>query len=256
MDDRDLRRGGFAALSTSAALTPRQGTSKAPGIWAAGQPSGRLARLSIGSRPKRKVLLRASCPAAGWASETGDVMFRRFAVTVFGVVLMLSGASVASAQTAPSVTFFPSPLPLIGTQLSDSSPAPFIQLKDGWTMSSPNGIADAGVDFCGSCDTIWQYPPPGQPGGADKVSGKYQWSQQATQGTSSFVKLEGAADDELGNHGQNSTAIFPELTDSMSATIYSPGWQTSSCKCYTDGLIRYSTKPGAPRPFRCPATGW
>ena len=57
------------------------------------------------------------------------VMFRRFAVAVFGVVLALGSASAASAHvncasSAPLVTFFPSPLPLVGTRCRYSTDKP------------------------------------------------------------------------------------------------------------------------------------
>jgi hypothetical protein len=76
---------------------------------------------------------------------------------------------------------------------------PRVQLKDGWTVSSANGIASANVDFTdssGATTQVWGYPRPGQPGGADKVTGKYQWSQQAN---SDETGLDGSATDELGN---------------------------------------------------------
>ena len=178
-------------------------------------------------------------------------MFRRFAVAVFGVVLALGSASAASAHVkvrvvAPLVNFWPSPVPLIGQSLSMATTgAPYwlARLKDGWTMTSANGIASAYVQY--SDTTIWGYPPAGQPGGAHKVTGKYQWTQRVGHGDDLF----GSATDQQGNTGTNAAFIFPGLSNSSSAS-YSGGWQTSACKCYINGQILYSTKPGAMATFQ------
>lgn len=168
--------------------------------------------------------------------------FRTLVAPVLGVALALGTASAASAHvkgapTAPTVNFFASPLPAVGTTLSNSTDTPSISLKDGWTMSSSHGIASAYVDFYNgsSSKQVWSYS-----GGADTVTGKYQWSQQI----GNFTELDGSATDELGNTGSNSTYISPGLSDSGGAS-YGPGWQTSKCNCYTDGQILYSTKAGA-----------
>jgi hypothetical protein len=158
---------------------------------------------------------------------------------MLGLALAAGGASAVSAHVkdAPTVNFFASPLPTVGTTLSNSTNTPSIHLKDGWRMSSPNGIASAYVDFRsgGSTSQIWSYS-----GGADSVAGRYQWSQQI--GT--YSDLEGSATDKLGNTGTNYAYISPTLSDSGAAS-YSSGWKTSTCKCYTNDQILYSTKAGA-----------
>lgn len=73
-------------------------------------------------------------------------MFRWFAVAVFAAVLALGAASVASAHAGPSVTFFKSPLPVIGSQLPGTTGDSLIQMKDGWTMSSPGGLRSQRAD--------------------------------------------------------------------------------------------------------------
>jgi hypothetical protein len=179
--------------------------------------------------------------------------FRRFAVPVFGVALALGGASSASAQTNPTFTFFKTALPVVGTQLSDSTLAPFISLKDGWTISSPYGISGAQVFYCpasacdcsvqpsqGTCPAIWSGD------GADTVTGKYQWSQQVGGDN---VNLLGFAVDHRLDTWSNSTNISPSLSDSGSAA-YSPGWRASFCRCYTSGQILYSSTPGATATFQ------
>ena len=173
-------------------------------------------------------------------------MFRRFTVAVFGVILALVPAS-ASAQTSPiTLKFFYSPLPVIGTQLSDSSFNPQVTLRDGWTVTSPNGIANASVEQCQGqadppCNTVWNYT-----GGGDKASGKYQWTQQAGPETD----IDGTATDTLGNTASNSggTDIYAGVSG-YSAASFSKGWHYSTCKCYTGGHILYSTTPGATATF-------
>lgn len=177
---------------------------------------------------------------------------RRYILAALVALLALVPAS-ASAQTGPVITFFKSPLPIVGSQLSDSTLKPQVRLKDGWTVTSPNGIANAFVDYSpnttGVPSQIWSYPPSGQPGGADKVTGKFQWSQEANFTQRSSVLL-GRGTDEQGNTGPfYSIAMDTWLFNSNSAS-YSAGWQTSTCKCYTSGQILYSTKAGATASFQ------
>lgn len=175
-------------------------------------------------------------------------MFRRLAVAVFGLVLALGSASAASAQTSPiTLNFFYSPLPVVGSQLSDSTLTPQVSLKDGWTVTSPNGIANASVEQCQGqgdppCNTVWNYT-----GGGDKVSGQYQWSQSAWN---AVTDIDGSATDKLGNTtgGGGGDDIQANLYG-YSAASFSKGWQFSTCKCYTGGHILYSTTPGATATF-------
>lgn len=187
-------------------------------------------------------------------------MFRRFAMAVSGVVLAFSGASAASAQTGPVITFFGAPFPVVGAQ-SGRTDYSAVPLSDGWTVSSPNGIANADVQICDEfCyQTLWTYPPGGKPGGADTVHGRAQWNQpiQNTSGNDSAV-LEGTATDELGNSSTNSTnTIYPRLRRSSNAS-YGPGWRTARSPSYIggwvngkpSGQIHYSAKPGATATFQ------
>jgi hypothetical protein len=84
-------------------------------------------------------------------------------------------------------------------------------------------------------------------GGADTLTGKYQWSQQIVGEDN--VNLLGFAVDQHGDTASNSTNISPSLSDSGSAT-YSPGWRARLCKCYTSGQILYSSTPGATAAFQ------
>ena len=219
------------------------------------------------SSPIRRIIGRArskpdysGAPDQPYRSGTLDrpvrqesVMLRRFAVAVFGVVLVFSGlASAASAQTGPTITFFKSPLPVLGQTTGDSTPYLQVPVKDGWTLTSANGVAHGDVSYCQDtdCSLIWyaNYPSPGPA----KVTGKYQWVANLT---TRVTGLTGEVFDQLSNRATSSDlSTFNGIGSSQAS--YSGIWRSSYCTCYINHKNEYSTQPGATTSSRYPTAGW
>ena len=167
--------------------------------------------------------------------------------TLLAAVPATSALASKAPSTVPSITFFKSAIPIIGSSLSDSSLGPNVEVKDGWTITSPSGIANADTQYCDfqedDCNIIWTFA--GGAYGPDSVTGKYQWWQGFTGEANNLVTY---ATDESGNSSSSGVMVGGELWDSTSAT-YSAGWKVSKCQCFTDGSVRYSTTPGATATF-------
>jgi hypothetical protein len=174
---------------------------------------------------------------------------KKILVTLAGVLLAVAPATAALASTgttsSPTITFWAAPVPVIGSALSDASTTPNVEVKVGWTMTSPNGISHAHVNDCDPdgdyCPTVWTYSGSGA---ATSVAGKFQSWQSASE--SSYP--DAYATDSEGNTSNSVTGIGEFITDSGGAT-YSSGWKTSQCTCYTNGSILYSTTPRATATF-------
>lgn len=169
--------------------------------------------------------------------------------TVAGLaVLGTAGPVLAKAKPAravsPAVNFFKSPLPIIGSTLSDSTANPYFPIKDGWSMYDPNGICSAYVQHYTSStgwQTIWTFS--GSPA-KTRASGKYQWNYEI--GT--YQELRASATDCLSNNTTAYDDVDPSLSQEGDAS-YSAGWSTGHCACWSEGGVFKSSTVGAKANF-------
>jgi hypothetical protein len=165
-----------------------------------------------------------------------------FGATAVAALSVMAGP--ASADTnGPAVKYFKSPIPTVGSILSDSSGSPSVQMKDGWAVNDGDGICSAYTQLyngsTGSWSTVWNAPSTGR-----SVTSLINntWTGSVKVGTYSY--LETYASDCLGNTSDQWAYIEPSLAQEGAAS-YGAGWATASGAIWSGGGVMTSSRIGA-----------
>ena len=156
-----------------------------------------------------------------------------------------AGGAARADALGPSVTFFQTPIPIIGSVLSDSSGNPAISMKDGWSVFDSDGICSATVQVYYSTTGTWTTIATFSGNSSTtKYVGHYNFSIRPSDYSEAYI----SATDCLGNQSSNYDFVEPSLYQEGSAS-YSAGWSTSACTCFSAGADEWSSKVGRTASF-------
>jgi hypothetical protein len=166
----------------------------------------------------------------------------RVTAAIAGATALLAAtAGAVSADTVgPAIKYFQAPLPIIGSTLSDSSGAPSISLKDGWSINDGDGVCSASTRLYRSnlgYTYPWSYS--GTPT-TTSVASKYTWTSKV----GGYDQLYTTARDCLGNISSAYDYVESSLQQEGAAS-YGPGWSTAACSCWSGGAVMKSSTVGA-----------
>ena len=153
-------------------------------------------------------------------------------------IIGVGGAARADAL-GPSVTFFQSPIPIVGGVLSDSSGTPGIPMKDGWTVFDSDGICSATVQVYYSTTGWTTIATFSGNTSTTKYVGHYNFTIRPGDYSEPYI----TSTDCLGNSSQHWDYVQPGLLQEGSAS-YSAGWSTSNCTCFSGGATEWSSTAG------------
>jgi hypothetical protein len=161
--------------------------------------------------------------------------------TALAVVALGGVASPASADTVgPATKYFKSPLPVVGSILSDSSGTASFSVKDGWSVNDGDGICSASTTLYQSnvgYTNVWNYSGSRS---VKTVSSNYTWTERIGW----YGQLSTTATDCLGNTATSYEYIEPTLAQEGAAS-FGAGWSTSAGAIWSGGSVFQSSKAGA-----------
>jgi hypothetical protein len=167
----------------------------------------------------------------------------RVTAAIAGATALLAAtAGAVSADTVgPAIKYFQAPLPIVGSTLSDSSTAPSISVKDGWSINDGDGVCSASTQLyrgsLGSYTYPWSYSGDRT---TTSVASKTTWTSKI----GNYDQLYTTATDCFGNSNYAYDYVQSSLQQENAAS-YGPGWSTAACACWSAGGVMKSSTVGA-----------